>query len=285
MPDKIHILNVSFTVNSVIERPGGTAGNIAYALRLLGERPTIMATVGHDHHRYFKWLEIHDISKEGVRIIEEEFTASAYITTDQADNQITAFNPGAMKHASEYDLSDVGADGGLAIIAAGNLDDMVAYRDLYRAKGIDFVFDPAQSLPMWETAALARCLDGARVLISNDYELEMIMKSTGLDKGQLLERTGAIITTKGEAGSVVVTREGETTVPPYKLSAPPVDPTGAGDAYRGGLVRGMVAGKDLVECARFGSICASFAVEVQGTQSYTFTNEEFTARYRATYDV
>ena len=284
MPDKIHILNVSFTVNSVIERPGGTAGNIAYALTLLGERPTIMATVGHDHHRYFKWLDIHGISNDGIRIIEEEFTASAYITTDQADNQITAFNPGAMKHASEYDLGDVGADDGLAVIAAGNLDDMVAYRDLYLARGIDFVFDPAQSLPMWDGAALARCLQGARVLISNDYELEMIMKSTGLDKAQLLERTQALITTKGEEGSVIATRDGEVTVHSVRLSAPPVDPTGAGDAYRGGLVRGMVAGKDLVECARFGSVCASFAVEVQGTQSYTFTEEEFATRYRDTYD-
>jgi adenosine kinase len=284
MPDKIHILNVSFTVNSMVERPGGTAGNIAYALTLLGEQPTIMATVGHDHHRYFKWLDIHGISTDGIRVIDEEFTASAYITTDQADNQITGFNPGAMKHASEYDLSEVDVDGGIAIIAAGNLDDMIAYRDFYHARDIAFIFDPAQSLPMWEAESLTRCLEGARVLISNDYELELIMKNTGLDKSQLLERTQVLVTTKGEEGSVITTRDGEVKVHSVKLSAAPVDPTGAGDAYRGGLVRGMVTGKDLVECARLGSVCASFAVEVQGTQSYTFTMEQFAARYRETYD-
>jgi len=283
LPDKVHMLNVSFTVNGMVERPGGTAGNIAYALALLGERPVIMATIGHDHQRYFQWLDSCGISTEGIRVIEDEFTACAHITTDLSDNQITGFNPGAMKRTSDYDLSHVPASGTVVVIAAGNVEDMTCYRDVCRQRGIDYIFDPGQSLPIWEPKALARAIEGARVLISNDYELEMIMSRTGLTKGDLLARTGAVITTRGEHGSVVSTRDGEVHVPAVKLARPPIDPTGAGDAYRGGLVKALVTGKGLIEGARMGSVCGSFAVERQGTQTYTFTPAEFEARYRATY--
>ena len=279
MPDKTHMLNVSFTVTSMVERPGGTAGNIAYAIALLGEKPTILATIGNDCQRYFEWLARHGISTEGILIVEDEFTASADITTDQADNQITAFNPGAMKRPSRYDLSKADPTDSICIIAAGNLEDMVSYRDTCLARGIPFIFDPAQSLPIWDGKALARCIEGARVLISNDYELALIQKQTGLNKGQLLERARAVITTRGEHGSVVSTRDGEVTVPALQ-AARLVDPTGAGDAYRGGLIKGLIEGKDLVTCARMGTVCASYAVEVQGTQTYTFTMDQFNVRCR-----
>ena len=281
MPDKIHMLNVSFTVNGMVERPGGTAGNIAYVLSLLGEKSTILATIGHDCQRYFLRLAEHGISNEKIRIIEEEFTSCAYITTDQSDNQITGFNPGAMKYPSRHDLSGLDPENSIGVVAAGNMDDMIAYRNAYADRGIDFIFDPAQSLPIWESEALGHALTGAKILISNDYELELIMKHTGLKKGQLLERVGAVITTKGIEGSVVCTRDGEVSVPSVNKETPPVDPTGAGDAYRGGLVKGLVQGKDLVESARLGTVCSSFAIECQGTQEYTFTQDEFDARYRS----
>ena len=283
MPDKIHMLNVSFTVNSLVERTGGTAGNIAYALALLGERPIITATIGHDYQRYFDWLERQGIPTNGVKIIADEFTAGAYITTDQADNQITAFNPGAMKYTSDYDLADATPEDSIGIISPGNVDDMIAYRNEFHRKGIDFVFDPGQSLPIWEPAALADALGGARVLIANDYEMEMIMNRTSLSKAEIQDRVGAIITTKGEEGSIVSTASDVSHVAAVKLSGPPIDPTGAGDAYRGGLIKGMITGKDLVESARLGSICGSYAVEVHGTQTYRFTAGEFQQRYQATY--
>lgn len=283
MPDKIHMLSVSFTVNDMIERPGGTAGNIAYALALLGEKPTILATIGHDYQRYFSWLAQHGISNEGIKVIDDQFTACAHITTDLANNQITSFNPGAMKRTSDYDLARARPEESMMVIGAGNVDDMTAYRDAAHSRGIDFIFDPSQSLPIWPPEELARCLEGARVLIGNDYEMEMIMNRTGLSKSQLLDRTDAVITTKGEQGSDVATRDGEVHVPAVALPEPPVDPTGAGDAYRGGLIKGLVSGDDLVESARLGAVCASFAVQSQGTQTYTFDERQLQARYAETF--
>lgn len=278
MPDKIHMLNVSFTVTGVVERPGGCAGNIAYALALLGEKPVVLACIGHDFQRYYEWLAKHGITTEGLRVIEDELTAGAYITTDQSDNQITGFNPGAMKHPSGYDLSRIDPRASIGVIAPGNLEDMQRYRDAYVSSGTPFLFDPGQSLTMWEGEALAGCLTGAQVLISNDYELELIQNITGLTVPDILSRVGTVITTKGEKGSIVATRDGEITVPAVDLRGRVVDPTGAGDAYRGGLVKGLVQGKDVVEAACTGTVCASFAVEVQGTQEYRFTMDEFNQR-------
>lgn len=283
LPGKVHILNVTFAVNGMVERPGGTAGNIAYGLHLLGEGAVLMATIGHDYQRYFQWLDEQGMTKEGIAVIEDEFTASAYITTDQADNQITAFNPGAMKRPCGYDLAAVAAEGGIVIVAPSNLQDMAHYPEVCRRLGIGFIFDPGQSLTAWEPKALAKAIEGARVLVSNDYEMALIMSRTGLTKADLLARTGAIITTKGEGGSVVSMRDGEAHVAAVKLASPPVDPTGAGDAYRCGLAKGMLQGKSLVECARLGAVMGSFAVEHQGTQTYRFTPQEFQARYQATF--
>jgi len=277
LPEKIHVLNISFTVNGMTEKFGGTAGNIAYALTLLGEEATIVATIGHDYHRYFDWLARNNMRREHIKIIEEEFTAGAYITTDQADNQITGFNPGAMKHPSGWDFDAAGPEDTVAIIAPGNLDDMKDYSRICRGRGIRFIFDPGQSLPMWNGADLVESLDGSEILISNDYELEMIVSKTGLDRGALLQHTGAIITTLGEMGSRVSTPGGDMDIPavsPRKV----VDPTGAGDAYRGGLISGLVKGKDIEQCALMGSVSSSFAVESYGTQEYSFNTEEFSER-------
>ncbi len=280
MPDKLHMINVSFPVNGLTERPGGTAGNIAYSLSLMGEDPTIMATIGHDYDRYFQWLDQHNISRDSIRIIDDEATASAYITTDMADNQITAFNAGAMKLASQFDLESADAVASIGIVAPGNLDDMMAYSRVYQSKGTNFIFDPGQSIPIWDGDRMAECIQGSQVLISNDYELEMVKTKTGLSKDQLLALTGSIITTKGEEGSVITTETEDLPVAPIPRPDTLVDPTGAGDAYRGGLIKGLVEGRSLVEAAQMGAVCASFAVEVQGPQEYSFTPEEFNTRYQ-----
>lgn len=277
LPDKIHVLNVSFTVSGMVEKFGGTAGNIAYTLSLLGEQPIILATIGCDYHRYFQWLAKNHIATDTIKIIEQEFTASAYITTDRDDNQITGFNPGAMKYPSSFNFDKVNPKGSIAIIAPGNLQDMMDYPRACKARGIDYIFDPGQSLPMWQEQDLIQCIGGSRMLVSNDYELELIMSKTGLDRKKLLQRTGAIVTTLGEKGSRVHTADGEIDIPAIK-SRGMADPTGAGDAYRAGLVKGLVQDKDIAQCAAMGSVCASFAIEHYGTQEYYFSLEEFQGR-------
>ena len=277
LPDKIHAINVCFQVNSMQEKFGGTAGNIAYALKLMGENPVISAAIGHDYQRYFDWLAKNGLSIENIKIIEDEFTAGAYITTDKADNQITGFNPGAMRYSSALDLDQFKASKTMVIVSPGNLEDMVSYPRACKAKGIDYIFDPGQSLPMLDAKDLIQAIDGCRILICNDYELELIMSKTELDEGELLERAGAIIVTMGELGSRVYTPDGEIRIPAAKPKQV-VDPTGAGDAYRGGLISGLVRGKDIEESAKMGSACASFAVECYGTQSYSFTANKFEER-------
>lgn len=280
LPEKIHVLNVCFQVDGVKEKFGGTAGNIAYALSLMGENPGISATIGHDYHRYFEWLARNGITTENIKIIEDEFTASAYITTDQADNQITGFNPGAMKYSSSLDFGRLNPKETLVIVSPGNLEDMVNYPRACKARGIDYIFDPGQSLPMLDTKDLIQTIEGARILISNDYELDLIMSKTGLNREALLGRARAIIVTLGELGSKVFTPEGEISIPavePKRVE----DPTGAGDSYRGGLLSGLIHGKEIEQCARMGSVCASFAVECYGTQEYRFTLDEFNQRFHA----
>ena len=282
LPEKIHALNVCFQVDGMKEKFGGTAGNIAYALTLMGERPKISATIGRDYHQYFKWLEKNGISNETIKVIDDEFTASAYITTDKADNQITGFNPGAMKNSSSLDFDKLHPKQTLMIISPGNLEDMVNYPRFCKARGIDYIFDPGQSLPMLDAKDLIQTIEGCLILISNDYELDLIISKTGFSKETLRRRARTIIVTLGELGSKVFTQEGEIAVSaanPMRVE----DPTGAGDSYRGGLISGLIRGKDIEQCARMGSVCASFAVECYGTQEYGFSPEEFKDRLSGCY--
>jgi adenosine kinase len=282
LPDKIHILNVCFTVNGMLEKFGGTAGNIAYSLTLLRENPVILATIGKDFDRYFEWLKENDIPVEGIKIIDAEFTAGAYITTDKADNQITGFNPGSMKYPSAYKFNNIDPDSSLAVIAAGNLQDMFEYARFYKNHGIRYICDPGQSLTAWDASRLTEWIDGSTLLISNDYELEMIMKKTGMDKKALLGLTNTIITTLGEKGSVIKTSVSEIHVPSAQVLNI-LDPTGAGDAYRAGLLKGIVMGKDLETAGKMGAVSATYAIEHYGTQEHTYTYEDFLERYRSNF--
>jgi adenosine kinase len=282
LPDKIHILNVCFTVNGMSENFGGTAGNIAYSLSLLGEKPIIAATVGRDYSRYFEWLDKNKITFEGIKIIPEEFTAGAYITTDKSDNQITGFNPGAMKYPSGFNLDLIDAANSVLLIAPGNLQDMIEYAEKCRSRGIPFICDPGQSLTQWEGRILREWITGSLMLITNDYELQMFIKMTGLEKTELLGLTGTIITTLGEEGSLIQTKESVTNVPSAKVSDV-VDPTGAGDAYRAGLVKGIAMGRDLFSAAKMGAVAATYAIENYGTQEHHYTYQEFEERYKTNF--
>jgi adenosine kinase len=280
LPDKIHVLNVSFEVNGLKENFGGTAGNIAYTLSLLKEKPTILAAVGADFDRYRRWLEENGIDLSGIRMIPDVFTAGAYITTDLSDNQITGFNPGAMKFTSDYTFSG-DFQNALAIISPGNTDDMIHYCRKYKDLGIAYIMDPGQQIPVLTGKRLKEMISGAKMLVSNDYELDMIKKAVGSGTDDLLRLTPIIITTLGENGSVVVSADGEERIPAIKAKQV-VDPTGAGDAYRAGLIKGLVMGKKVAEAARMGAVCAAFSVECYGTQTHRFTVDEFWKRYEQT---
>ena len=277
LPDKIHVLNVCFQVDGVTEHFGGTAGNVAYAMKLMGYSANITATIGHDHRRYFKWLERNDIDTSGIKVIDDEFTAGAYITTDKGDNQITGFNPGAMKCTSELDFDQLDPESTLLIASPGNLDDMINYPRACKERNIPYIFDPGQALPVLGSDDLIEVMTDCHVLIVNDYEFDMILNKTEMTREALLGLPKATIITLGEHGSQLFENGSETKIAAAKASKV-VDPTGCGDAYRGALLSGLALGKSLKESAILGSVCASFAVESQGTQVYTFTPEEFNKR-------
>jgi adenosine kinase len=279
LPEKIHILNVCFMVNGLTERFGGTAGNIAYNLALLGERPVILATGGKDFGPYQEWLTELQLPLTGIRLIPEEFTAGAYITTDLADNQITGFNPGAMKHRSEFPGNDLDPATALAIIAPGNLDDMLAYSRRYKEMGLPYIFDPGQSIPAWGPVELREMATGALALIMNDYEQEMFRQKTGLREGDLAAMAQMVITTKGEEGSELITPE-EREIIPAARPRQVQDPTGAGDAYRAGLMKGLILNLPWASAAFMGATLASFAVEQPGTQEHRISLADFWRRYR-----
>lgn len=282
LPDKLHIINVCFLVNDLEEKFGGTAGNIAYSLSLLQERPIVLASVGSDFDRYKKWMQKYGLSLQGVRLVEDVPTASAYITTDQADNQITVFNPGAMNYSTNGTVPDFETHKSIAIVSPGNLDDMQEYPKIYKKKGIPYIFDPGQNIPAFSVEQLKEMISGSRVLIANEYELNLIMQATGLDQGQLLGLTKAIVTTLGEQGARISENGKEQDVPAVKVKNP-VDPTGAGDAFRSGFIKGLCMSKDLIDSAKMGSVCASFCVEQMGTQAHYFTLEDFWKRYEETF--
>jgi adenosine kinase len=278
LPEKIHILNVCFMVNGLTERFGGTAGNIAYNLALLQERPLILATSGRDFGPYAERLQELGLPLAGIKEIPQEFTAGAYITTDLSDNQITGFNPGAMKYTSDYGFDGLDPAAALAIVAPGNLEDMLVYSRFYKARGVGYIFDPGQSIPAWAGADLWEMAQGALALIVNDYELEMFRQKTGLDVSGILGLTPQLLTTRGEQGSRLETAAGVEEVPAVP-AARVLDPTGAGDAYRAGLLKGLARGLDWLAAARLGAVLASFSVEQQGTQEHRVDLAEFWARY------
>ncbi len=277
LADKLDALSVSFLVDGATEDFGGTAGNIAFGLKMLGEEPILSATLGRDHFRYTGWLDANAISKELIVIIDNELTAGCYITNDKEKNQLTIFNPGAMKHSSALDFDTLDPSETLLLASPGNVDDMLGYPKECRKRGIPYIFDPGQNLPVLPKEELIETIGGAYLLIVNSYEFSLTMEKTGLDKDELVQLAENTIVTLGGDGSDVYDKDGVTHISPVAAKEV-VDPTGAGDAYRAGLVSGLLAGRSLQESALLGSVCGSFAVESAGTQNYRFSREQFEER-------
>lgn len=267
LPDQLHILNVSFLVPALRRDFGGCAGNIAYALKLLGGTPLPMATVGNDGADYLERLRTLGISCEYVRQVSDTYTAQAMIMTDRDNNQITAFHPGAMMQAHQTRI-EARPDVRLGIISPDGRDAMLEHAAQFKAAGIPFVFDPGQGLPMFDGADLARFVDQATWVTVNDYEGKMLCDRTGWTPAEISRRVqGGLVITLGAEGSEVWVAGQRTHVPPVQAQAV-VDPTGCGDAWRGALLFGLEQGWDLVRCAALGSRVGALKIAQRGPQNY-----------------
>ena len=282
LPDKVHMLNVSFLVETMKKMRGGCAANIACNLALLGERPRVLATAGEDFADYRASLEARGVDTSLVRVVPGDFTASAFITTDQADNQIAGFYPGAMRQAGTLSVLAIEGSVDIVIVAPNAPDAMTRYPGECRERGIPFVFDPGQALPVLSADDLLDGMRGARCVIGNDYEMALIAEKTGKSAEALLDLAEAVITTRGEEGSVILDRAGHTLIPAVPATRV-VDPTGAGDAYRAGVLRGLVRGEPAAHYGRVASLTAAYAVESYGTQEHSYTAAEFAARFQAAF--
>ena len=277
LPNKIHVLNVCFNINGLVEKFGGTAGNIAYTLALLDEQPYIVATAGDDFDRYEHWLRENRLSTRWIRRIPHVLTAGAYITTDLNDNQITAFNPGAMAHESEIPPLN-GTERTLVLIGPGNKNDMMSFAQKAREAGVPFLFDPGQSLNIWSGEEIREAVSGALCFISNDYELSLFLQLAKWSMETLFQHVQIVITTHGPEGSVL-NRRGEKIFVPSVPASEVCDPTGAGDAFRAGLLKGLAMGMDWETCCQMGSVSAVYAVEHYGTQEHRLDWASFCKRY------
>lgn len=286
LPEQVHNLNVSFYIDRLDEKLGGIAGNVAYTLHLLGERSiVIVGSAGRDFDRYAEALQSWGLTLEGINRLEDERCAAAYIMTDQSNNQITGFHAAAMMTPSVYAFPNLDPDTDLALIGPSNPTDMNAHPALYRERGIRYIYDPSQQLPILSPAQILEAVSGAYLLVGNDYEIQLIMNSTKHSREELVEMTGrGLIVTMGERGSLVLEKgaEEETVVPAVPISQM-ADPTGAGDAYRAGLIKGLLLDQPLAECARLGATCAAFCIESSGTQGHDFTIEDFFRRHSAAF--
>jgi len=278
LPEHMHRISLSFLVDTMDKRRGGCAPNIAYTLALLGERPMLMATAGEDFGEYRHWLDAAGIDTSQVKQIDGKFCASFFCSTDVDNNQIASFYTGAMADAGQLSFRAV-RDCGLAIIAPNDPGAMVQYAEECRTLGIRFIFDPGQQCARMAGDDLRDGVTGAAIVIVNDYELELLKQKTGLNEGDILTLAETLIVTKGEHGSSAITRGGTVdvpAVPPHRI----VDPTGVGDAFRGGLMKGLALGLPIEVCLKIGSVAATYALEHLGGLSHSYTWDEFKHRYQ-----
>lgn len=282
LPDQTHMLNVSFMTPQMRRYQGGCAGNIAYNLKMLGGEPVIMATVGQDFGPYQTWLEQRDFVMDHIKVIEDEFTAQAFVTTDIDNNQITAFHPGAMSNAHLNSVADA-SDIKLGVVAPNGRDAMIQHAAQFVNLGVPFVFDPGQGMPMFSGEELLTFVEQASYAIFNDYESQMMIDKTGKSLDELKSLVDTLIVTRGGEGSDIYSK-GEVTHIPAAPIAEAVDPTGCGDAYRGGLLYGMSQNLNWQDCGRIASLCGAIKVEQSGTQSHIIELDEFAKRYQVAFD-
>ena len=277
LPEQIHILNISFLVPRLRREFGGCAGNIAYNLHLLGDPAVPMATVGRDFGPYREWMERIGVPHEHVREVDSELTAQAFITTDLEDNQITAFHPGAMQHAHLNNVIQAVDDVVIGIVAPDGRRGMIEHAEQFADLGIPFIFDPGQGLPMFDAADLDRFIEYANWVAVNDYEWQLLQQKTGWTVSDVTQRVEALIVTRGGKGSIIHTQDAEFEIPCAKASAV-VDPTGCGDAYRAGLLHGLLHELDYETTGRIAAVMGALKIESRGTQNHSATPEQLQRR-------
>ncbi len=279
LPDTVYVLNVCFNINGLVEKFGGTAGNIAYSLSVLGESPCIVASCGEDFARYERWLGQNGLPLSHIRQVSGVLTAGAYITTDLDDNQITAFNPGAMAFEAELPALDSSS---LLLIGPGNKNDMMNLAEKARLAGTPFFFDPGQSLNIWNGEELRQAVSGALCFISNDYELSLFLRMTGWKTGDLHGAVRMVITTMGSEGAILDDGNEKWLIPAVATDNV-LDPTGAGDTFRAGVLKALAMKLPWDVACKMGATAASFSVQHYGTQEHKFSWAEFCLRYEKAY--
>jgi adenosine kinase len=284
LPEKIDNISVSFLVDSMKKQRGGVATNIAYNLTLLGERPKIMATVGQDFADYRKWLDENGVDTSAIVEIKDDFTASFFVSTDGSQNQIAMFYTGAMAHAHKLSFQEQALHGGidLVVISPNDPRAMVQYARECKDLGLPYIYDPSQQIVRLSGAELADGVRGSTMTIVNEYEFEMLRNKTGWTDEQIAAHTRVLIVTCGERGSVIHTNGEHIEIPavPARRNA---DPTGVGDAYRAGIIKGYLKKMPWQTTGRIGSLAATYALEEYGTQNHRYELAEFVTRYRETF--
>lgn len=283
LPEKLGSISLSFLVESMSRQRGGTAPNIAYTLALLGERPRLIATVGEDFEEYRAWLESKGVDTAWAKVIPGKYTASFFATTDQSNAQIASFYPGGMAEAASLSVKSVEQRPDLVVISPTDPSAMKLHAAECRELGIPYLYDPSQQVLRLEGEDLARDMDGARFLFVNDYEFGLISKKTGLDLEGMLERVDVIVVTRGENGASVYA-DGKEIIIPIVPADLVMDPTGVGDAFRGGFLTGYAHNFDWKLCAQMGAVAATYCIEHNGPQNHRYTPEEFVVRFRKHFD-
>lgn len=280
LEEKVHTLTVSFLVDSMQRMRGGVAGNVAYSLSLLGERPLVVGSVGQDFREYREWMERQGIDASGIVEVEDEYTASCFINTDSENNQIVTFYAGAMGRSAEISLEGMGlgADD-FVVISPTDPEAMARYADECRSLGVPFLFDPGKQTPRLSGDQILAGLTGAAVLISNEYEFDMMARKTGKSQDELISSAKLAVITRGENGSTIYENGGEELDIPAAPILEVVDPTGAGDAYLAGLVFGIARGFPLEVTGRMAALAGAYAVEQGGPQEHRYTQADFAERY------
>lgn len=279
LPERLDRLSLSFLVESLIRRPGGIAANIAYTMALLGERPKVMATVGPDFEPYLNELRELGVDTSTIRTIPDVFTASFFVSTDRSNAQIASFFPGAMAHAAEISLSQLDEQVDLAVISPNDPQAMSLYIQECKSLDIPYAYDPSQQIVRMEGEALEQGLIGSDMLFANDYEIALIEEKTGLDLDELRQQIRLTVMTRGEHGTEIYSPEGHVhieAVEPTHIA----DPTGVGDAFRAGFLKGYMNGADLELCGQLGALSATFCLESDSPQGHKFTLGEFRTRFR-----
>jgi adenosine kinase len=283
LPERLASISLSFLVESMSKQRGGIAPNIAYSMALLGEKPRVMATVGEDFSDYRNWLESKGVDTVLMKVIPGEFTASFFATTDRVSAQIASFYPGAMGYSASQSLKDLENKPDLVIVSPSAPDAMMKFPAECRELGIPYLYDPSQQVLRLEGHELARDMEGAYFLFCNDYEFGLISKKTGWSLDQILEHVKVLVITRGKDGADLYAG-GDAVHIPTVPEDEVVDPTGVGDAFRGGFLAGYSHGFDWKLCGEIGSLAAVYCLEQKGTQSHSYTRKQFVERFRKHFD-